>query len=80
MRDHSSKKTTNPFAVFKKYLALSTATEDDNIHGATHRKAGPANAKERRRCETPFDLLLFCWHVLFHDVTLAIVPRINTMK
>ena len=51
-----------------------------NIHGATHRKAGPANVKERRRCETPFDLLTVYWHVLFHDAAWANLSRINIMS
>ena len=36
---------------------LNLRLSKPNIHGATHRKAGPVNAKERRRCETP---LTYC--------------------
>ena len=37
---------------------LNRRLRKPNIHGATHRKAGPVNAKERRRCETPLTCYL----------------------
>src|SRR5262245_1065482 len=40
--------------VLKRSRAALPASWIGNTHGATHRKVGPANVKERRRCETPF--------------------------
>jgi len=56
-----------------------TGVTKPNIHGATHRKAGPANVKERRRCETPLTccILLAC-SVPRHE--LGKPSRINTMN